>query len=225
MRTFEELLNTEENGWTVVEGWLSEATNPVEVLPPVEENRKSVLVAMQVTTRSPMGAIIYETGGILVDHGWMRILGSGCERLPRSMSDWNWGRTYHQTGERPPFLLVADDVIGGFFALDGGGLGGKAGSMFYFAPDTLRWESMEDMSYSQFVYWCFNGDVAGYYAEYRWRGWQEDVRNLSGENVFGFYPFLWVEAGSVESRSRRPISIAEQYEVQLDIAKQLGESK
>jgi len=45
----------------------------------VETNRKSALVAVQVTTRSPMGAIIYETGGILVDHGWIRILGSGCE--------------------------------------------------------------------------------------------------------------------------------------------------
>jgi len=63
----------------VVQGWLREAANPVEVLPPVEANRKSALVATQVTTRSPMGAIIYETGGILVDHGWIRILGSGCE--------------------------------------------------------------------------------------------------------------------------------------------------
>ena len=46
-----------------------QATNPVEVLPPVEANRKPALVAVQVTTRSPLGAIIYDTGGILVDHG------------------------------------------------------------------------------------------------------------------------------------------------------------
>ena len=164
MKTFEELLNTQEPGWAVVQGWLREATNPVEVLPSVDENRKSALVAIQVTTRSPMGAIIYETGGILVDHGWIRILGSGCERLPRSMADWNRGRTYQDIGERPPCLLVADDVIGGFFALDSGGLGGKVGSMFYFVPDTLIWEPMEDMGYPEFVYWCFTGDVAKYYA-------------------------------------------------------------
>ena len=31
---------------------------------------------MQMPTSSPMGAVIYETGGILIHHGWLRILGS-----------------------------------------------------------------------------------------------------------------------------------------------------
>ncbi len=221
MKTFDELLNTDEPAWPVVEGWLREATNPVEVLPPVEANRKSALIAIQVTTRSPMGAIIYETGGILVDRGWIRILGSGCEPLPRSLPEWNKGRTFKEYGDPAPYLLVADDVIGGFFALDGGGLGGKVGSMFYFAPDSLRWEVMKDMGYSDFVWWCFTGDIAKYYAGYRWEGWQEDVKNLLGNKVFGFYPFLWAKAESLESRYRRPISIAEQYGVQLDIMRQL----
>jgi hypothetical protein len=220
MKTFEELLNTEEPGWAVVQGWLREATSPVEVLAPVEGNRRSTLVATQVTTRSPMGAIIYETGGILVDHGWIRILGSGCERLPRSLPEWNKGRTFADYGDPAPYLLVADDVIGGFFALDGGGLGGKVGSMFYFAPDSLRWEAM-NMGYSDFVYWCFTGHVAEYYTDYRWRGWQEDVTNLPGDKVFGFYPFLWAKADSLESRSRRPVPVAELYDLQLDIAQQL----
>ncbi|MGO9113585.1 MAG: DUF2625 domain-containing protein [Thermoguttaceae bacterium] len=220
MKTFEELLNLQEPGWAVVQDWLREASNPVEGLPPVEANRKSALVATQVTTRSPMGAIIYETGGILVDHGWIRMLGSGCDRLPRSIADWNLGRTYQESGERPPCLLVADDVIGGFFALNGGGLSGKVGSMFYFAPDSLRWEPMK-MAYSDFVYWCFTGDIAKYYTDYRWQGWQEDVKNLPGDKVFGFYPFLWAKAESLESRSRRPIPIAEQYDLQFDIAKQI----
>ena len=85
MKTFEELLNLQEPGWAVVQGWLREATNTVEVLPPIEANRKSALVAIQVTTRSPMGEIIYEAGGILVDHGWIRILGFGL-RTPAAIS-------------------------------------------------------------------------------------------------------------------------------------------
>ena len=36
-----------------------------------------------------MGAVIFETGGILIDEGWLRILGSGHPRLPRSLPDWN----------------------------------------------------------------------------------------------------------------------------------------
>jgi hypothetical protein len=43
MKTFDELVNTEEPRWAVVEEWLRKATNPVEVLPPVEANRKSAL--------------------------------------------------------------------------------------------------------------------------------------------------------------------------------------
>lgn len=221
MKTFEELLNTDEPGWAVVLERLHNAANPVEVLAPVEANRKPALVATQVTTRSPMGAIVYETGGILVDYGWLRILGSGCERLPRSMPEWNKGRTLGEYGESAPYWLVADDVIGGFFALDGGGLGGAAGSMFYLAPDTLRWEPM-NMGYSQFVYWSFTGDTARYYAGCRWSDWQEEVKNLPGDQAFNFYPFLWAKADRLESRSRKPVPIAELYSLQLDIARQLG---
>ena len=39
MKTFDELLNLQEPGWAVVQDWLREASNPVEVLPPVEANR------------------------------------------------------------------------------------------------------------------------------------------------------------------------------------------
>src|SRR4051812_41432426 len=38
--------------------------NPVEVLPPIDDvTRERALHDTQVTPRSPMGAIIYETGG------------------------------------------------------------------------------------------------------------------------------------------------------------------
>jgi hypothetical protein len=215
MKTFEELLNTQEPGWAVVQEWLRKATNPVEVLAPVEANRKPALVTTQVTTRSPMGAIVYETGGILVDYGWLRILGSGCERLPRSMPEWNRGRSIAEYGESAPYWLVADDVIGGLFAL-----AGATGSISYFAPDTLRWEPM-GMGYSQFIYWCFTGDTAKYYADYRWSGWQEDVKDLPGDRVFNFYPFLWAKAESLESRSRKQVPIAELCDLQLDIITQL----
>ena len=36
----------------------------------------------------------------------------------------------------PSYLLVADDVLGGFFAINGGTFCGKAGNVFYYAPDS-----------------------------------------------------------------------------------------
>ena len=91
MKTLKELINTEEPGWDLVQEWLQEATNPYEILPRDIKRAEEELVRAQVTTRSPMGAIIYETGGILIDGGWIRILGSGCERLQRGIMEWNKG--------------------------------------------------------------------------------------------------------------------------------------
>ncbi|RZK35185.1 MAG: DUF2625 family protein [Hymenobacter sp.] len=108
-RSLNELINRQEPGWELVAGWIKQAKNKVQVLPKTPARADSALVATQVTTRSPMGAIVYETGGILVDGGWLRILGSGSPGLDRDLMGWN-------SGKQQGFLLVADDVLGGFYA-------------------------------------------------------------------------------------------------------------
>ena len=150
-----------------------------------------------------MGAIAYETGGVLIDHGWLRILGSGHPRLPRNIVDWNAGRT-------DGHLLVADDVIGGFFSINGGGLGEDRGSMYYWAPDTLKWEAM-GLGYSDFFCWALSDKLAVFYEGLRWLGWEADVKEAGGDQCYNFYPFLWTEEGSVESSSRKLIAISEQF--------------
>src|SRR4051812_31746432 len=114
MRSVNELINLDDPGFPLVRGWVEAAVRPVEILPP-SVARVDALVETQVTTRSPMGAVVYETGGILVDGGWLRILGSGHPRLGRTLPAWNLGRG-------AGFYLVADDAIGGFFAINGGAL-------------------------------------------------------------------------------------------------------
>ena len=110
------LINTQDPGWPLVQGWIAAAKNKVQVLPKAAARADSALLAAQVTTRSPMGAVVYETGGILVDGGWLRILGSGSPALDRDLMGWNKDK---QKG----LLLVADDALGGFFALNGGAFG------------------------------------------------------------------------------------------------------
>ena len=157
-----------------------------------------------------MGAVIYETGGILVDHGWLRILGSGHPRLNRSLPSWNLGRSVPRSGQHPPFLLVADDVVGGFFAIDGGGLGLEPGKVCYFAPGSLAWESTHQ-GYSEFVNWCLQGDLAMYYEDVRWDGWQKEVQTVRGDQALMMLPFLWCAGPPIAERSRRPINIVEIY--------------
>lgn len=74
MKTLNELIDRPDPAWPLVQEWIAAATNPVEVLPPPDQDtRGQALLAAQVTTRSPMGAIIFETGGLLVDHGWLPV--------------------------------------------------------------------------------------------------------------------------------------------------------
>jgi len=209
-RPLEELLEREEPAWPVVQTWVSAASNVVEVLPPDPVRRDEALFDVQVTTRSPMGAVVYHTGGLLVDRGWLRFLGSGNERLLRSMPAWNKGRSTTSEGKSLGFWLIADDAIGGFFAINGGAFGSGNGEVFYFAPDSLRWEPMNGINYSQFLIWSFSPKLAQFYQSTRWTSWESEVSSLGGDQAFSFYPPLFTKEGkSVEHCSRRPCPVAE----------------
>lgn len=220
-RPISELINTEEPGWALVTEWMRDATHMVEVLPVDEQAARDTLYEIQVTSRSPMGAIILNTGGILVDHGWIRILGSGCPRMNRSIYTWNQGKSMFPDGSAG-FLLIADDAAGGFFATNGGGLGEDIGKTYYLDPASLYWEPL-GVTYSEFLNFCFSGDLQGYYQDLRWKGWEEDAAKLDGNQVYNFYPTLWTREGkNINEISRKAIAVQEQYELNEDFIRQLG---
>lgn len=81
-RSYAELLSDDPAWPEVVKS--AAAPNGVVVLPIASDAlRRACLEAIQVSTRSTLGTLAHECGGILVDHGFVRLLGSGCERLPR----------------------------------------------------------------------------------------------------------------------------------------------
>lgn len=225
MRHIEELINEKDSGWTLVTEWIKSAKNKVEILSVDKQKAKDALYKTQVTTRSPMGSIVYETGGILIDNGWIRILGSGNVKLNRSLPDWNLGKSFKEFGQASSFLLIADDAIGGFFLLNGGGLGKDLGKIYYFAPDSLEFEPL-NITYTEFLNFCFNNNLEEFYKGYRWKTWKEDIAKLSCDRVFSFVPYLWTKEGKdIEKTSKKDIAIEEQYSLNLDFRKQLGIEK
>jgi hypothetical protein len=222
MRTLQELINTEEPGWPIVKEWIDLAKNKVEILPCESQRAEKSLIDTQVTTRSLMGAIIYKTGGLLIDNGWIRVLGSGSDRMKRTLPDWNMGKTFSEFGESAPYLLVADDAIGGFYAINGGFFGEDAGNLYYFAPDMLKWIPME-IGYSQFLLFCFETDMNDFYTGLRWEGWQKDVEALHPDYTYSFYPFLWTEEGiDINKVHREVVPAGEAYNFNMDSASTLG---
>jgi hypothetical protein len=225
MRSVDELINKVEPGWTLVKEWMDSAKNKIEVLPADTSKAKEALYKTQVTTRSTMGAVIYMTGGILIDNGWIRILGSGSTKLNRSLPDWNKGKSFTEFGQVPSFLLIADDAIGGFFLLNGGGLGKDLGKVYYFSPDNLEYEPL-DLNYTEFLLFCFYNDLDKFYEGKRWESWKKEVSDLNGDKVFNFFPFLWSKEGKdINKISRKEIPVEEQYSFNLDMRKQLGLDK
>ena len=220
MKGLKDLLS-DDSAWPLVRGWIAAASNQVEVLPARDPDRSRALEEMQVTTRSPMGAVVYETGGLLIDGGWLRMLGSGHPRLPRTLPGWNKGKTWTDAQSVPPLLVVADDVIGGSFAINGGALDGPQGHVHYFAPDCLEWESLE-RGYSDFLQWTLRGDLEKFYEGQRWPEWPVDVSALAGDQAFSIYPCLWTEGPPVGERSRKAVPMAELFEFQFDVKRQLA---
>ena len=81
--------------------------------------------------------------------------------MKRGIYDFNLGKNFSEAGQMPSCLLAADDVLGGFFAINGGAFGGKAGNIFYYAPDSSKWEDTQ-LGYSQF----FTGRFAAIYLNF-----------------------------------------------------------
>lgn len=208
MHTLTELTLNKNLGWQDIQSWLTTATNIVELLSKNSYQAEQALLATQVTTNSPIGAIIFHTGGIKVNYGWLRILGSGSPQVIRRIDTWNASISPHQ------FFLVADDVVGGYFAINGGGLSESEehiGNIFYFAPDTLEWENL-GVGYSGFIQWAFSGDLDQFYQNFYWQNWQLDIKTMSADDVFSFYPFLWTAEGKdINNVSKKAVPILEDF--------------
>jgi hypothetical protein len=189
--------------WPDVLQWIKAATNTVELLPADQERRDDIRRAVGVSLESALGAVIHETGGILVDHGWLRILGSGSPRLPRvARPDRRW-------------ILIADDAVGGFFALHP-----PEGKVRYLAPDTLEWEDL-GIGYSAWLRWCLSEDSARFSIDYRGVEWRRQVASLAPHQCFHIAPPPFTEGPPFPDRSWKAVPVSEIYEMTLDFQKQL----
>jgi hypothetical protein len=225
VRPLVELVEKKEPGIVPVREWIRAAKNHVEELPVARATGERALYALQVTSRSPMGALALETGGLLVDHGWIRVLGGGCARLPRGIHQWNGVEAGKPSQRLPGTILVGDDVLGGFFALNGGGLPGPRGHVFYYAPDSLTWEDVAP-SYSDWLVLMMNGDLEKFYEGSRWPGWRREVDSLPGDRGISVFPFLSAAGENIAKRSRRPVPLQELWILHVqEFPRQLGNKR
>lgn len=221
MQSLTELINQTDPAWPLVQKWIGSAKNKVEVLAPDSSQAKNALYNMQVSTYSTLGAIIYNTGGIMVDNGWIRILGSGSTRLNRTVPEWNKGKTIKEYGDEPAYLLVADDAVGGFFAINYGAFGSDLKNIYYLAPNSLNWEPL-GAGYGEFILFCFDSDLSNFYKGLRWATWDQFIANLDGSKSYSFRPYLWTDEGKdIDKCTRKLVSTDELFKFDLEKQKEL----
>jgi hypothetical protein len=200
VRPLTELIETQDPAWPEIEAAVATGSCPVVVLPADAKRADEELFRLQVTTRSWLGAVVHHTGGLVLDHGWLRVLGSG--NVVQHMA--SLGQLSEDTVGG---FLVAQDVLGGQFAWVAPT--GGTPTIHYFAPDTLRWEDCE-RGYGDWLAAMIGGGMSGFYETLRWQGWAEEVAACRLDQAINVLPPLWTQEGKdINAASRRPIPMSE----------------
>ena len=184
----------------------SESTTEIQVLPANENNLCVLNDYIDYNKNSSFGIILARTGGVVIDN-WLRIYGCGdIDFVQRNKLLIEYG-----------MMIIAEDVLGGLFGLE------KSGQMFYFAPDTLEWESIET-DYPSFLRWiCDKEKVDLFYDIFRFDNWEKTAKSLSFKQGIAHFPFLWANDNGV-NRHREIIPIEEILMLQLDLSKTINVS-
>jgi hypothetical protein len=216
-------VTTSDSAWGQFSAWIDAASGRVRVLPPDEARAQTVARALGVSERSSLWAMATNAGGLLIDDGWIRVLGGGTPGQRAELADWNGLSSAPTFVKHPALFVVGFDVLGGLFALDGGALGPGGGDVCYFAPDSLAWEPL-GVGYTAWLEWLLVDarPLDSFAASLRWSTWRDDVRGLPLDTALSAWPFPWTKEGqAVEAVSRAAVPAAEVVALAFESARAL----
>ncbi|WP_320200664.1 DUF2625 family protein (plasmid) [Agrobacterium sp. rho-13.3] len=215
MAKLEDLIDVDDPGLTMLLEWAGQpSANSSVFLPPDQSLAGMTLLRLGITTRSILGAIVFETGGISVAGGLIRLWGSGTSR---SLLLANRAASVAANRELTGILLIADDVYGGLFAINGGFFSKcNIGDIFHLPSDEAQWSCL-DVGYSDFAAWCLGGDLTMLYG----KNTQNLEIELSGkpamDQVLATYPFPWNDEGRRASVSVREVNADEHLRLRVEL--------
>jgi hypothetical protein len=202
----------DQSTWAEISTAMAAAPYPVEALPADPERAAACLAALGVTTRSWLGAVVANSGGLVIDRGWLRVLGGGHPGLPDVVTAMD-----SQAGR----MVVAFDVLGGQFVW-APTQPGAAPTVHYFGPEDLAWQDLE-LGYGDWLLAMLAGALTQFYEGLRWPGWEIEVAGVALDQGINTLPPPWTTEGKdLSVVSRKPILLAELIAVHEEMARQLG---
>ena len=182
-----------------------------------ERNKYYKEIGLNNTTT--LSTIIANCAGVIVDD-CIRILGQGDVNV-HGIYEVNLienGSANRVMG----MLLVAFDIFGGLFAMNMGAINDEIGVIYYFAPDTLEWESIE-MNYSEFLQWCVLGNISKFYQSFKWNDWRQMAKEVKFNDGILIYPFLWSKEHNINTAEKKIVSFNELFNLNMDYRKKFFE--
>jgi hypothetical protein len=199
-------------GWDEISGALRAAPYPVQVLPPDPARAQHCLATLGITTASWLGGVVANSAGLLVDHGWLRVLGSGGDGMPDILAE---------VDPAAGSLIVGYDVLGGPFAWVPARPGASP-TVHYFSPDDLGWQDLEQ-GYADWLYAVLVGSLTRFYEALRWPGWETEVAAVGpDEGIHTFPPPCSVEGRDLATVSRKAVPLPQLVAFHHDMASQLN---
>ena len=153
--------------------------------------------------RSVLGALAVNTGGLTIDHGWLRCsAGPACWNGATSWTTGSSSATTSSPASTPSTRTRARCATS--------------------RPDTLEWIGTE-MGHSEWVHWTLAGDLAAFYEHLRWPGWEEESATLSPTRASrSIRRRSRARAARSPTPSRKPAPMTELWDRQQAFIKEFG---
>ncbi len=182
------------------------------------ENGAKAIDVLRITSNSVLGSVVLNSSGIVVDN-WIRVFGHDC-KSNRGIITYNNIDSSGIATKIKRMLIIADDVVGGIFALNAGKFNTGIGDVWYFAPDTLDWESL-GLKYSEFLAWIAQGSIDDFYSTMRWNSWKDICKKIKFDEAISIYPFLWSNELQIESADKKIVPAKELFEINQEFSGKL----
>ena len=212
-------MKSQDGTWKTLEKQLNKSKNNI-IFFKNESVDDGTLNELQISDKSVLGSIVKNTSGIIIDN-WVRILGTGTNER-RGIIEYNDFKQGKATTV-DKMLIIADDVVGGMFALNTSKFPDDIGLVWYFAPDTLMWESL-GIKYSEFISWVLGEKVSDFYKTMRWSSWEKDSKAIDFNESILIYPFLWSKEIEIETASKKKVTTSELFMLNQDYAVKLSQT-
>lgn len=200
--------------WTKIQTMLNKSDYKLVIFDGDTEIGQAECEELNVPKDSVLECVITNCNGVCIDN-WIRILGQGNEK--------HHGVAYYNNlsdESLSGMLIVANDVVGGIYAINISRFENEKDMVWYFAPDTLEWESLE-INYTDFLAFAAHGDLTGFYKSMRWKNWSAECEKIGFDEGCSIYPFLWANECKIDTADKKAVPFEEIMQLNFDNCKEL----